>query len=312
MRQYLDLVKTVLSEGVLKPNRTGIDTLSYFAYPFRHDLKDGFPLLTTKKMDGPLWNSIVHELLWFISGENNIRNLRKHTKIWNAWADENGDLETAYGWYWRHFPTTGGKMLSFPGGDSSCRYPPGLPTLAQYIPHPDRRRNFDQLGYCINQLKTNPNNRRLVVSAWEPYNAHKSKLPPCHLLYIFNVQGGRLCLSLFQRSCDLFLGVPYNIASYALLVHIIAREVGLDPGILGITLVDAHIYCAELDDDRLINGFPRKEYDHTRVIKQQLKREPYPLPQIEISGGHWDQHKFEDFRLVGYQSHGRLKARVAV
>jgi len=211
MKQYLDIGRRILEEGIVKPNRTGIDTLSVFAVPFRHDLADGFPLLTTKKMDGLLWNSIVHELLWFIGGENHIRNLKKHTKIWNAWADENGNLETSYGWYWRNFPHTGGRMTS---------QEPGHGDAAN-----DEAGNFDQLGYCVEQLKTNPNNRRLIVSAWEPYNAHKSKLPPCHMLYVFNVQDGRLCLAMFQRSCDFSLGIPFNIASYALLTHIIARIV---------------------------------------------------------------------------------------
>ena len=162
----MDLIKTILDEGTLKPNRTGIDTLSCFALPFRHDLDDGFPLLTTKKMSVTLWNSLVTELLWFMSGENHIRNLREHTKIWDSWANENGDLETAYGFYWRNFPYAfAGKMHLHEDGR-------GDPETMSW-----GCGNFDQLGYCIEQLKTNPNNRRLVVSAWEPYNAHKSKLP---------------------------------------------------------------------------------------------------------------------------------------
>lgn len=301
MKAYLDMIKTILDEGTLKPNRTGIDTLSCFALPFRHDLADGFPLLTTKKMSAGLWNSLVSELLWFISGENHVRNLRKHTKIWNSWADENGDLETAYGFYWRNFPHAGGTMSQYENnGDITV------------IERGEAVGNFDQLGYCVEQLKKNPNSRRLVVSAWEPYNAHKSKLPPCHLLYIFNVQDGRLCLHMSQRSCDLFLGVCFNIASYALLMHIIAKEVGLKPGILSIMFVDAHIYCAEPDDKTLVNGSPRCEYDHVGVAKQQLSRDPYPLPNIEVSGGPWNQHKFDDFKLLGYESHGILKAKVAV
>ncbi|KKK94188.1 hypothetical protein LCGC14_2685350, partial [marine sediment metagenome] len=291
----LDLVKTILMDGVHKPNRTGVDTLSYFCYPFRHDLKDGFPLLTTKKMSDSLWNSMIHELFWFISGENHVRNLKKHTKIWNAWADEKGNLETAYGFYWRNFPHTGGEMKQY-----------------DHVKGPINAGNFDQLGYCIEQLKTNPNNRRLVVSAWEPYNAHKSRLPPCHLLYIFNVQNGRLCLHLTQRSCDVGLGICFNIASYALLTHIIAKEVGLKPGILSIMFVDAHIYYAEENDNTLIHDVPRYKYDHSRVLKEQIKRKPYPLPQIKVHGGPWDQHNFEDFELIDYQSHGPLKMKVAV
>lgn len=300
MKQYLDLVKTILDHGMIKPNRTGVDTLSYFAYPFRHDLADGFPLLTTKKMGKKLWNSLVYELLWFISGENHVRNLKEHTGIWNSWANENGDLETAYGFYWRHFPYAfSGKMHEYYGTDD--------PMTADW-----GTGNFDQLGYCVEQLKTNPNNRRLVVSAWEPYNAHKSKLPPCHLLYIFNVQNGRLCLHMTQRSCDVFLGVPFNIASYALLIHVIAREAGLKPGILSIMFVDAHIYCADSDDKTIVNGSPRCEYDHIKVMKKQTTRKPKTLPRISITGGSWDKHKFEDFELSDYQSHGLLKGKVAV
>lgn len=308
MKQYLDLVQTILKEGTLKPNRTGIDTISYFAYPFRHDLDHGFPLLTTKKMSEKLWSSLVHELLWFISGENHIRNLRKHTKIWNAWADDQGNLETAYGFYWRNFPHLGGRMTYYSEDGNS----PGYDSAAADENEPHIMDNFDQLGYCVEQLKKNPNSRRLVVSAWEPYNAHKSKLPPCHLLYIFNVQDGRLCLHLTQRSCDVFLGVPFNIASYALLVHVIAREVGLKPGILSIMFTDAHIYCADGDDQTIANGAPRCEYDHVGVMREQLERVPYELPNIEIFGGPWDRHSFDDFKLINYNSHGLLKGKVAV
>lgn len=305
MIQYIDLVKTTLTHGVHKPNRTGVDTKSYFCYPFRHDLADGFPLLTTKKMDGPLWNSIVHELLWFISGENHIRNFQKKSKIWNAWADKQGNLETAYGWYWRHFPHTGGTMTYYGKDDGNSR---------DYNPEEldDEVGNFDQLAWCVEQLKTNPNSRRMVVSAWEPYNAHKSKLPPCHLLYIFNVQDGRLCLHLTQRSCDIGLGVPFNIASYALLTHIVAKEVGLQPGILSIMFVDAHIYIAETDDTVDVNGSPRSEYDHSRMLLQQIERKPFSLPSIQIADKKMEDLEFEDFSLVNYKSHGKLNMKVAV
>lgn len=307
MRQYLDLVKTILDHGILKPNRTGIDTLSYFGLNFRHDLADGFPLLTTKKMDGKLWHSIVEELLWFISGENHIRNFTKKSKIWDAWADEKGNLETAYGWYWRNFPYINkGKMLH----TDDFGEPDSMAEWAGWFG--EECGNFDQLGHCVEQLKTNPNSRRLAVSAWEPFNAHKSKLPPCHLLYIFNVQGDRLCLNMTMRSADAILGVPYNIASYALLTHIVAQEVGLKPGILNINFVDAHIYCADDNDETIVNGSPRKEYDHVKVIKEQLTREPYELPQLKIANKPWDQHTFEDFELINYRSHDRLKAKVAV
>ena len=301
MKAYLDLIQTILDTGVVKPNRTGIDTLSCFALNFRHDLAEGFPLLTTKKMSEKLWNSLVYELMWFISGENHVRKLQKQTRIWNAWADENGNLETAYGFYWRNFPHVGGTMT---------HYDP------ESVDHPDELAddvgNFDQLGYCVDQLKKNPNSRRLVVSAWEPYNAHKSKLPPCHLLYIFNVQAGRLCLHMTQRSCDFGLGVPFNIASYSLLTHLVAKEVGLEPGVVAITFVDAHVYCANSDDQQIVNGAPRWEYDHVQVLRQQLKREPLPLPQIQLKNkSMWDL-SVEDVVLLNYQSHGSLKMKVAV
>jgi thymidylate synthase len=315
MIQYIDLVNTILTHGVHKPNRTGVDTLAYFAYPFRHDLSWGFPLLTTKDMSGPLWNSMIKELLWFISGENHIRNFKNESHIWDAWADEQGNLETAYGFYWRNFPYAfNGKMIRWSevgsptdemieaGGDGIL--------LAQqekqvWLNDECGVGNFDQLAFCVNKLKDDPNNRRLVVSAWEPYNAHKSKLPPCHLLYIFNVQDGRLCLHMTQRSCDVGLGVPFNIASYALLNHIIAQETGLEPGILSIIFVDAHIYYAPV-------GHEKEEFDHSRVLAQQAEREPYDLPRIRIADKPWDQLKFEDFELLNYQSHPRLKMKVAV
>lgn len=296
MKQYLNLVSNILENGLLKPSRTGIDTISYFGCQFRHDLADGFPLLTTKKMSGGLWNSMVHELLWFISGKNHIRDLQKHTKIWDDWADESGNLQSAYGFYWRNYPYAfDGKMYRVVGheDDWGCG-------------------NFDQLGHCVKELKSNPTSRRLVVLAWEPYNAHLSKLPACHMAYVFNVQDDRLCLHMTQRSVDMFLGFPFNIASYALLTHIIAREVGLKPGVLCISLVDAHIYYAAAGDKTLINGVPRDEYDHSRVLREQLTREPLPLPKLMIHGGSWENHKFEDFELIGYQSHPSLKARVAV
>lgn len=301
MKAYLDLIKQIVHEGVLKPNRTGVDTLSCFALPFRHDLADGFPLLTTKKMSDALWHSLVKELIWFMSGENHIRNLREHTKIWDAWADNEGNLETAYGFYWRNFPHAGGTMSQYENnGDITINERGSVVG------------NFDQLGYCVKQLKTNPNSRRLVVSAWEPYNAHKSKLPPCHLLYIFNVQDGRLCLHMTQRSCDFGLGVPFNIASYALLTHVVAQEVGLKPGTLSIIFVDAHIYVADKDDNTLVGGVPRSEYDHQRPLIQQMLREPYPLPTIHIAEkSMWDL-EFGDIEIHDYQSHELIKMKVAV
>lgn len=296
MREYLNIVRDVLDNGVLKPNRTGVDTIAGFSYNFRHDLADGFPLLTTKKMDGPLWNSLVHELLWFLSGENHIRNLQKHTGIWDEWADEEGNLETAYGFFWRNFPSADeGRMRIYP-------QPSGY-SLEE--PHPiASARNVDQVAWIIDQLKTNPNSRRLVCSAWEPANAQRSKLPPCHFAWVVNVQGNRLNLQWIQRSCDLGLGVPFNIASYALLCHVLAQETNLEPGILAGLLIDAHVYCAD-------KGIDKEEFDHVGPLKQQLRRDPLPLCQIKIARKPMADLAFEDFELVGYNSHERIRMRVA-
>lgn len=301
MKAYHDIVNEVIRTGTRKPSRTGIDTISGFSYLFKHDLKDGFPLLTTKKMDGKLWNSIVHELLWFLSGENHIRNLKEKTGIWNEWADEHGELETAYGFYWRHFPSAGVKMETFPDGATA-------PVS-----------NFDQVSWIINQLKTNPLSRRLVCSAWYPPNATASKLPPCHFCWAVNVQNGRLCLQWVMRSVDLFLGFPFNIASYALLTHMLANEAGLEPGVLSCSLMDAHIYVADSDDTTPIvtnpltgETAPRCEFDHLEKLKLQMEREPFPLPTIKISQKPIFDIQFEDIQIIGYQSHGSLRGRVAV
>ena len=312
MKQYLDIVKTVLDEGVRKKNRTGIDALSCFSLNFRHDLANGFPLLTTKKMSGRLWNSLVHELLWFISGENHIRNFGKKSHIWDSWADEDGDLETAYGFYWRNFP------YAFDGtmADEELAY------QRDWLASCDNEMgvgHFDQLGWIINELKTNSNSRRMVCTAWEPANAHKSKLPPCHFVWVVNVQDGRLNLQWIMRSCDLFLGLPFNIASYALLCHMLAKESGLEPGILSGCLIDAHIYCADEDDETPVvanpatgETLPRSEFDHTQAAKKQLKREPYILPTIKIVDKPMSELEFNDFKIVGYKSHPRIKARIAI
>lgn len=311
MRQYLNIVRDVIETGVRKPNRTGIDTIAGFSYNFKHDLANGFPLLTTKRMDGGVWKSLVQELLWFLSGENHIRNLRNHTSIWNEWADDDGNLETAYGFYWRNFPYAfSGKMA----------------TEEEYMQTDWLARNdtemgvglFDQVAWIVDQLKTNPNSRRLVCSAWEPMNAHKSKLPPCHFAWVVNVQGGRLNLQWIQRSCDLGLGVPFNIASYALLCHILAQETGLQVGYLSGLLIDAHIYCADEGDNTPIianpatgETSPRSDFDHVKVLRQQLEREPLPLCQIQIADKPMSSLQFEDFELVNYQSHDRLRMKIA-
>ncbi len=279
MKQYLDLVRLVMDEGVRKPSRTGIDTISYFGAFYRVDLSKGFPLLTTKKME---WKSLLYEVLWYLSGENHIRNLQKHTKIWNAWADENGNLETAYGYYWRHFPSA----------------------------QKDENGNWnvtevDQIQYVTDELKRKPYSRRLVVTAWEPGNATKSKLPPCHYSFAFNVNDGKLNCHLTQRSGDIALGIPFNLAAYSILTQIIAQEVGLDLGFFAHTIIDAHIYVGD-------EGTPNEKYDHLEGLKEQLKRKPLPLPTLKIAKKPIDELEFEDFELINYQYYDKIKFEVAV
>lgn len=279
MKQYLDLVKLVMEEGVRKKSRTGIDTISYFAAFYKVDLSKGFPLLTTKKVE---WKSLLHEVLWYLSGENHIRNLRKHTKIWDAWADEEGNLETAYGYYWRHFPSA--------QKDENGNW---------------QVKEVDQIQYVIDELKNKPYSRRLVVTAWEPGNATKSKLPPCHYSYAFNVSDGKLNCHLTQRSGDIALGIPFNLAAYSILTQIIAQEVGLGLGYFAHTIIDAHIYVAD-------KGTPNEKYDHLEGLKEQLKREPLPLPKLKIAKRPIDELTFEDFELINYQHHDKIRFEVAV
>ena len=262
-----------------KPTRTGVDTISYFAAFYRVDLAEGFPLLTTKKMH---WKSLLHEVLWYLSGENHIRNLRKHTKIWDAWADDEGNLETAYGYYWRKFP-------------SAQKNKEGKWEV----------REVDQIKYVIEQLKKNPYSRRLVVTAWEPGNATTSKLPPCHYSFAFNVSDGKLNCHLTQRSGDIALGIPFNLAAYSILTQIIAQETGLSLGYFAHTIIDAHIYVAD-------KGTEMEKYDHLEGLKEQLKRKPLPLPKLIIADKPIDELTFDDFELVGYKYQDPIKFEVAV
>jgi thymidylate synthase len=274
MKEYLDLVRLVLEHGTLKKSRTGIDTISYFGAHYKVDLAKGFPLLTTKEI---VWNSLLHELLWYLSGEDHIRTLRQHTKIWDAWADRNGNLDTAYGRYWRRFPS------------------PYLDERGQW-----KVREVDQIQFVIDTLRREPHSRRMVVTAWEPGNATTSKLPPCHYSFVFNVQDHRLNCHLTQRSGDIALGIPFNLASYATLTQIIAQEVGLEVGFFSHTIVDAHIYTGI------------SEYDHVPGLREQLKREPRPLPQLIIAKKPLNELRFEDFKVEGYDPHPRIKFKVAV
>ena len=279
MKEYLSLIKTVMENGTHKPSRTRIDTISYFGAFYKVDLQNGFPLLTTKKMH---WNSLLREVLWYLSGENHIRNLGQYTKIWDAWADEDGNLETAYGYYWRHFPSAQKNK----NGEWEVR-------------------EVDQIKYVIDEINRNPNSRRLVVSAWEPGNATSSKLPPCHYSFVFNVNSGKLNCHLTQRSGDLALGIPFNLAAYSLLTQVIAQQVGLELGEFAHTIVDAHIYIGE-------KGTENEKYDHLEGLKEQLTREPLPLPQLRITNKPIDDLKFGDFELVNYQYHDKIKFEVAV
>lgn len=270
MQEYLELVNRVLTNGVYKSNRTGVDTISRFAEHYSVDLSKGFPLLTTKKVN---FKSMLYEVLWYLSGEDHIRNLRKHTKIWDAWADEQGNLDTAYGRYWRRFPS------------------------AQVNPKTGAYEvvEIDQIGKVIELLKTDPNSRRMVVTAWEPGNAFGSKLPPCHYTFAFNVQNRKLNCHLTQRSGDIALGIPFNLAAYSLLTQILAQETGFELGFFSHTVVDAHIYV-----------------NHVDGLKGQLTRTPKPLPRLEIARKPFDELTFEDFTLIGYESHEPIKFEVAV
>ena len=295
MKEYLDLVKLVIDEGTHKKSRTGIDTISYFGAFYKVDLQKGFPLLTTKKVE---WKSLLKEVLWYLSGENHIRNLRQHTKIWDAWADENGRLQTAYGRFWRRFPVP-----------EANAYLEGEVFVDENNPFVHRERNgsltFDQVGWVINEIKNNPNSRRLVISAWHPANAVISKLPPCHYTFTFNVNDGKLNCHLTQRSGDIALGIPFNLAAYSMLTQIIAQETNLKLGSFAHTIVDAHIYHAA-------KGSELEKFDHLEGLKLQLLREPLPLPKLNIAKKPIDELTFEDFELIDYKYHDKIKFEVAV
>ena len=287
MREYLDMVKYVLENGVRKENRTGVATLSCFAYFYKIDLGKGYPLLTTKRM---YFNSMLRELLWYLSGEAHIRNLSRHTKIWDSWADENGMLETAYGRFWRRYPVP---EKGIDGEIWDSRW--------VSIDKETGNKVFDQIAYIIDSLEeirdnpSSPKLRRLIVNAWHPANAAESRLPPCHYTFAFHVSGDRLNCHLTQRSADIALGIPFNIACYALLTEIIARRTGFKAGEFAHTLIDAHIY-----------------ENHIESLQEQLEREPKKLPDIQISDKPIDQLVFEDFSLENYKSDPPIKFNVAV
>ncbi|WP_027847905.1 thymidylate synthase [Marinospirillum minutulum] len=264
MKAYLDLMRHVRSQGVFKSDRTGTGTYSVFGYQMRYDLKQGFPLVTTKKVH---LRSIIHELLWFLKGSTNIAYLKDNgVSIWDEWADEQGDLGPVYGYQWRSWPKSDGGSV-------------------------------DQISNLVEQIKTNPDSRRLLVSAWNPALVDEMALPPCHCLFQFYVAEGRLSCQLYQRSADIFLGVPFNIASYALLTHMLAQVCGLEVGDFVHTLGDAHLYSNHLEQTDL-----------------QLSRQPFTLPQLKLNPEVKDlfAFTFDDISIENYQHHELIKAPVAV
>lgn len=264
MKQYLDLLDHVLKKGVEKTDRTGTGTISVFGYQMRFDLGKGFPMLTTKKLH---LKSILHELLWFLKGETNIGYLTQNgVSIWNEWADANGELGHVYGYQWRSWP-------SYKGG------------------------GIDQITQVIESIKKNPDSRRHIVSAWNVADLDNMALPPCHVMFQFYVANGKLSCSMYQRSADIFLGVPFNITSYALLTHMVAQVTNLEPGDFIHTLGDAHIYL-----------------NHLEQVKLQLSREPYPLPKLKLNPEIRNIFDFQffDFQIEGYQSHPHIKGDISV
>ena len=264
MKQYLDLLNRILTEGVRKEDRTGTGTISVFGHQMRFNLEDGFPLLTTKKLH---LKSIIHELLWFLKGDTNVKYLQENgVRIWNEWADENGDLGHIYGYQWRSWP-------DYNGG------------------------HIDQISEVIDQIKNNPNSRRIIVNAWNVADLGNMNLPPCHMFFQFYVADGKLSLQMYQRSADTFLGVPFNIASYALLLMMMAQVTGLKPGEFIHTTGDTHLYV-----------------NHLEQVKLQLTREPRSLPQMRINPDVKSlfDFKYEDFELVDYDPHPHIKGVVAV
>ncbi len=282
MKAYTDLVSRVLENGTLKPNRTGTDAISSFAESYRVDLADGFPLLTTKKV---IFRSVVLELLWYLRGENHIRWLRdeKDCHIWDAWADEDGYVGPIYPVMWRKFPYTDYENVEYDGVGAS------------FSKEHQSHKEFDQIRSVINQINENPQSRRHVVSAWHPGLIKDMALPPCHLMFIFNVENGRLNCHLTQRSGDIALGIPFNLACYSALTMIIAKQTGLEPGVFAHTIVDAHIYA-----------------NHVEGLREQIKRNPLPLPTLEIAGKDIDELTFEDFELKNYNHHPHIRFEVAI
>ncbi|MBD3360544.1 thymidylate synthase [Candidatus Peregrinibacteria bacterium] len=271
MKQYLDLVKEVLENGIEKKDRTGTGTISVFGVQKKYDLREGFPMVTTKKVR---FDAILRELLWFLRGATNIYDdLTQYTPIWNPWADEDGELGPVYGYQWR-------KWEKFSWNEEKKCYEKG---------------HIDQIKNAIDLIKNKPYSRRIIVNAWNVADIDKMALPPCHMFFQFNVVKGRLDLQMYQRSADIALGVPYNIASYSTLLKMVAQECNLEPGIFVHTIGDAHIYS-----------------NHIEGLKKQLKRKPHKLPKLKIAKKPFEQLDFDDFELIGYQHDDFIKFKIAV
>jgi thymidylate synthase len=271
MKQYLDMLKVILEDGETKEDRTGTGTVSIFGYQTKYDLREGFPLLTTKKV---LFSAVVRELLWFLKGSTNINdNLKEHTPIWNAWANQDGELGPVYGYQWR-------KWEQFVWDEETQKY---------------TKKHIDQIQNAIDMIKNNPDSRRIIVSAWNVADVERMALPPCHAFFQFYVVNGRLDCQLYQRSADVALGVPFNIASYALLMAMVAQECDLTPGIFVHTLGDAHLYSNHIDG-----------------VKEQLTRTPKALPKLKLAQKCVFDFQFEDIQLLDYEHDAFIKFPIAV
>ncbi len=341
MIEYLTLVKTVLKEGIFKENRTGVSGISYFSYNYKVDLSEGFPLLTTKKLDGKKWNILVLEFLWYLSGQEHIRELRKHTKIWDSWADQEGNLQTSYGRFWRRFPTPDRGFSGEAWANEDNKW---------VKKESDNTLSFDQIAYVLDTILNDPNSRRMVVDAWHPANAAVSLLPNCNYSFGLTVQEDKLNLQLVQRSGDVALGVPFNIAAYSILATALAKQTQilpakrkLQPGAISHIIQDAHIYCGKQERAEFyktilpelqqklkrvnrpteylsikqwveINA-PKEEqpgHDHVPGLLLQLSRTPFKKPKLKIKDKKLDELVSEDFGLEDYQSHPSIDFKIAV
>lgn len=328
MEQYNNLVRSALLNGNYKPNRTGIDTVSNFSESYKIDLSEGYPLMTTKDLSGGRWESLVHEFLWYLSGEEHIQTLQEHTSIWDAWATEDGMLDTAYGRFWRQYPS--------PKQDHQFDEENWSDDSTPWV---NDDGTIDQLQYIVEMLNNNPQTRRMVVTAWHPANANDSTLPPCHFTYVMNVQGDTLNCHLTQRSGDIAVGIPFNIASYALLTKLLAQQTGYELGEFSHTIVDAHIYCGggergkwydehlsevqqmlkvdgpEVTKKHIEDNAPeegKENEDHIPNLLEQLTRTERDFPSLDLSeDATINDIQREDIELSDYDPHSSLRFYVA-